>query len=108
MEFHHIGIPTKEKMPNEKYIEELKFYVSGFESSEFGIEWMRFEDDSPVNELIQTVPHAAFKVENLDDAVKGRELIGEITSPSRGVRVAMVIENGAPVELIEFTETNKR
>ncbi len=102
MEFHHLGIPTNEVKQDEKYIANLKFYVSGFETSEFGIEWMRFEDDSPVDELIKKVPHIAFKVDDLDSAIKGMELIGEINSPSAGVRVAMIKENGALVELIEF------
>lgn len=105
MRFHHIGIPTNEVKPNEKYIEKYKFYVSGFDTSEFGIEWMRFEEDSPVDEIIKKVPHIAFEVDDLYDAVKGRKLIGEIGSPSKGVRVAMIIENGAPVELIEFNNS---
>lgn len=102
MRFHHIGIPTTEKKPNEKYIPHLGMYVSGFDTSEYGIEWMRFEDDSPISEIIKQVPHIAFEVDDLDTAIRGKELLDEISSPSDGVRVAMIIENGAPVELIEF------
>lgn len=105
MKFHHIGIPTKKKRPNEKYIEQLKFYVSGFETSEYGVEWIRFEEGSPVSELIKTIPHIAFEVDNLEIAVKGKEIIGEISSPSDGVRVAMIIDNGAPVEFLEFEKS---
>lgn len=105
MKFHHIGIPTKKKRPNEKYLDQYKFYVSGFETSEYGIEWMRFEEGSPVSELIKTIPHIAFEVDDIDTAVKGKEIIGEISSPSDGVRVAMIIENGAPVEFLEFKKS---
>lgn len=49
-------------MPNEKYLSQFKFYVSAFNTSPFGIEWMRFEPDSPFYELIKTVPHIAFEV----------------------------------------------
>ena len=104
MRYHHIGIPTKEKKSGEKYLKEYKFYVSGFETSEYGIEWMRFEDDSPISDLIKTVPHIAFEVDDLNSAIEGKELIGEITSPSKGVRTAMIKENGAPVEFIEFNK----
>ena len=38
--FHHIGIPTKSIQKNERYHEKLKFYYSGYEESDFGIEWM--------------------------------------------------------------------
>ncbi len=105
MRFHHIGIPTKDMKPNEKYLEKYKMYVSGFDSSEFGIEWMRFEKDSPISELIQTIPHIAFEVNNIDESVKDKELISEINFPSEGVRVVMILENGAPVELIEFDKS---
>jgi hypothetical protein len=106
MRYHHIGIPTDEPKPNEKYLENYKFYVSGFDTSEYGIEWMRFEKNSPISDIIQRVPHIAFEVDNLDEAIKGKELLGEVSSPSKGVRVAMIIENGAPVEYLEF-EKNK-
>ncbi len=102
MRFHHIGIPTNEIKPNEKYLEQYKFYVSGFDTSEYGIEWMRFENYSPIAEIIQKVPHTAFEVDDIEAAVKGKKMIGEITSPSKGVRTAMIIENGAPIEFIEF------
>ena len=83
-------------------------YVSGFETSPYGIEWMRFEKDSPISELVKTVPHLAFEVDDLEIALEGKELIGEISSPSEGVRVAMIIDNGAPVELLEFSKVSQR
>jgi hypothetical protein len=102
--FHHIGIPTDTHRPQEKYIEKYKMYVSGFECSPYGIEWMRFEEDSPVSELVRTVPHIAFEVDDLETALEGKQLIGTISSPSKGVRVAMIIDNDAPVELLEFSK----
>ena len=100
--YHHLGIPTTKVHSNETYLERYKMYVSGFDTSPFGIEWMRFEPDSPISKLIQTVPHIAFEVDDLDSAIIDKELIGDITSPSKGARVAMILDNGAPVELIEF------
>ena len=100
--YHHMGIPTEEPRQGELYLEELKIHVSGIGSSPYGVEWMRFEPGSPVSEIIRKVPHIAFEVDDLDQALKGKELIGEPTSPSEGVRVAMILHNGMPVELIEF------
>jgi len=77
-------------------------YVSGFETSPYGIEWMRFERDCPVSELVKTVPHIAFEVDDLDAALEGETLIGEVSSPSEGVRAAMIVDDGASVELLEF------
>jgi len=103
--YHHLGIPTRESLPGERYIPHLKFYVSGFDTSPYGIEWMRFEDDCPVHELIKTVPHIAFEVDDLDKELASNDfdIIAEPGIPSGGVRAAMIRHNGAPVELIEFT-----
>ncbi len=108
--FHHLGIPTNKKMQNEKYLPRFKFYVSGFDTSPFGIEWMRFESDSPVDKLIQTVSHIAFEVKDLDYELtnRGFHLIGEPDSPANGIRVAMIEHNGAPIELIEFKKNDCR
>jgi hypothetical protein len=102
--YHHLGIPTKEKMPDEEYLPQFKFYVSGFNTSPFGIEWMRFEDDCPISEIIKTIPHIAFEVDDLDKELNENdfEIIGKPGSPSEGVRTVMIRHNGAPIELIEF------
>ncbi|MFO7938902.1 MAG: hypothetical protein R6U66_04045 [Bacteroidales bacterium] len=102
--YHHMGIPTSERRSDERYIAHLKFYVSGFPTSPYGIEWMRFEPDCPLPELVKKVPHIAFEVQDLDKALeKGNfQLLTPPNPPSEGVRVAMIEHNGAPVELIEF------
>ena len=84
-------------------------YVSGFEESPFGVEWMRFEKDSPLSKIVQTVPHLAFEVEDLDYELAKRNLnvITEPNSPADGIKVAMVDHNGALIELIEFEKKTK-
>jgi hypothetical protein len=102
--YHHLGIPTNRVMPDEKYLSGFGMFVSGFSSSPFGIEWMRFEKGSTVNKLIQTIPHIAFEVTDLDHelSIHDLQVITEPNSPSDGTRVAMIEHNGAPIELIEF------
>ena len=102
--YHHLGIPTTEKMPDEMYIPHLKFYVSGFRTSPFGVEWMRFETDSPIHPLVKTAPHLAFEVRDLNYELAKRQfnVITKPNYPSDGVRVAMIEHNGVPIELIEF------
>ena len=102
LKYHHIGIPTKEKKEGERYIPQFKIYVSGYETSEYKIEWMRYEDDSPIHPLVKSVPHVAFEVEDVDKAIIGKEVIIQPNSPSEGVRVAFIVDNGAPIELIEI------
>jgi len=63
---------------------------------------MRFDADAPYPEIIKTVPHVAFEVDDLAAALEGKEILTPPNSPSEGVTVAMIIHNGAPVELLEF------
>jgi len=100
--YHHLGVPTTVPQPGEKYIAQYKMYVAGFGGSPYGVEWMRFEPGCPLHPIIQTVPHVAFEVDDLDAAIEGLEVISPPGSPSEGVRAAMILENGAPIELIWF------
>jgi hypothetical protein len=100
--YHHTGVPTAQPRAGERYLPQFKMYVSGFPDSPFGIEWMRFEPDSPISELVRTVPHVAFEVDDLDEALKGKKVLSPPGCPSAGVRAAMIIDNGCPIELIEF------
>ena len=102
--YHHLGIPTNVPRAGERYLEHLKIHVSGFETSPYGIEWMRFDPDCPIPELVRTTPHIAFEVDDLDSALEGKEILSPPGSPSKGVRTAMIVHDGAPVELIEFRE----
>ena len=102
--YHHIGIPTTVSREGETYLPRFKMHVVGYDTNPYGIEWLRFEPDSPIPELVQRVPHAAFKVDDLEAELEGKEILIEPNSPSPGVRVAFVVENGAPIEFLEFTK----
>ena len=103
--FHHIGIPTDVPKKDETYLEKFKMYVSGYEQSSYGVEWMRFEPDSPLPHIVQTVPHVAFEVDDLKAEIHGKEILIAPNSPSQGIMVAFIIDNGAPIEFIEVIES---
>ena len=102
--YHHIGIPTNQVQANEEYLEDFRMHVSGFDASPFGVEWMRFEPNCPLPDLVKTVPHVAFEVNDLEAAIAGHEILIEPNSPSEGVRVAFIVHNGAPIEFLEFAQ----
>ena len=102
MKFHHLGIPTKNKLKDEEHLKDLKIYVSGFGRSPYGVEWNRFEEDAPYPDLVKTVPHVAFEVDDLEAALKGKNVIIEPNSPSPGVVVAFIEDNGAPIEFLQI------
>ena len=100
--YHHTGVPTTERRAGERYLPQFRLYVSGFADSPYGIEFMRFEPDSPVHDLVKTVPHVAFEVDDLDAALVDKVVLTPPNAPGAGVRVAMIVHDGAPIELIQF------
>jgi hypothetical protein len=102
LRYHHIGIPTDRPLPEEDYIAEFKAYASGYAQSPYGIEWMRFEPGSPLPELVKAVPHVAFVVEDIRAAIEGKQILIAPNSPADGVTVAFIVDNGAPVEFLQF------
>jgi len=77
-------------------------YATDHESNPFGIQWMLYEEGCNLPEIVRTVPHVAFEVDDLRDALKGKKVIIEPNSPSPGVTVAFIEEAGAPIEFLEF------
>ena len=102
--YHHVGIPTTTPRPGEIYLEEYKAYCTDHESNPYGIQWMRYEADCPLPELVKTVPHVAFEVDDLEAALEGQEILIEPNSPSPGAVVAFIVCDGAPVEFLKFTK----
>ena len=100
--FNHIGIPTQERVAGEIDLPHLHMTVSDHQDNPFGIQWQRYWEGAPYPELIQTVPHVAFEVDNLEQAMADHPVLIAPNSPSRGVRVAFIEVRGAPVELMEI------
>ena len=80
-------------------------YVAGYDTSPYGIEWMRFDDDCPLPDLVKTVPHVAFEVDDLDAELKGKEILIPPNSPSPGIVVAFIVDDGAPVEFLQINQS---
>jgi hypothetical protein len=102
LRYHHVGIPTHRPLPEEDYIAEFKAYASGYEQSPYGVEWLKFEPGCPLPELVKTVPHVAFVVEDLQAEIAGKDILIPPTSPADGITVAFIVHNGAPVEFLQF------
>jgi hypothetical protein len=80
----------------------LKVTVSDHANNPFGIQWQRYWADAPYPELVKTVPHVAFEVDELEAALEGYKVLIPPNSPSPGVLVAMIEVKGAPVELMQI------
>ena len=102
MKFHHLGIPTRVPQHGETYLAQYDTYCTDHGRNPFGIQWMRFESQCPFPEIVKTVPHVAFEVADLDQAIAGYEILIEPNSPSDEVRVAFVLCDGAPIEFLQY------
>ena len=60
------------------------------------------DKDAPFPDTVKSLPHVAFEVDDLARALEGKEVLVEPNCPSPGVTVAMIIDDGAPIELLEF------
>ncbi len=97
-----MGIPTKEKLKDEIYLKHLKMYTSGYGKNPYGVEWVRYEDDADFPGIVKNLPHVAFEVDDMEETLKGKRVIIEPNSPSPGVIVAFIEDNGAPVEFLQI------
>lgn len=104
--FHHMGIPTSEKKPGERYSQLFGMYTSDSDCRTLRIQWHRFDPDSSLHPLVQTIPHVAFKVADLEQASTGYSILLGPYEPIPGFRVVMIEDGGQPIELVETKLTD--
>jgi hypothetical protein len=103
-EFHHIGIPTTQQQPDEIYLASVKLHITDATKSPHRIEWLRAEAGCPFPEVLKTTAHVAYAVEQLEAALQGQHVIWPPFEPLPGIRVAFILDDGAPVEYLEFAK----
>ena len=99
--FHHLGIPTAEVKPGERYSPQFDMYTTDSECESMRIQWHRFGPASSLNPIIKSQPHVAFKVDHLERAVAGMRLLLGPFEPIENYRVAIIEDHGQPIELVE-------
>ena len=97
--YHHLGIPTTEVFAGATYLPQFKMHVSDHLATPYGIQWMRFDEDCTLPELVKRVP----QVDDLHEAIRGKKIIIEPNEPGPGILVAFIEEAGAPVEFLQIT-----
>ena len=103
-EYHHIGIPTSKPQPHELYLESVKLYITDASKSPHRIEWIRAESNCPFPLVMKTTAHVAYTVHSPEEALKGQNVIWPPFEPLPGIRVAFILDDGAPVEYLEFAK----
>ena len=74
-DFDHVGITTTVRQPNENWVEQSRVWVTNPREHPEHIEFLRYEPDSSVPDVIKGNPHIAFRVASLSDHIAGLEII---------------------------------
>lgn len=100
--FNHVGIPTNLPQPGEVYAEGMRLYLTDFNQSPNKIEFLRFEPESTMPEILKTHAHLAYQVPNLAEAMVGKKVVLEPFQGGPGLMCAFIEEEGIAIELMEF------
>ncbi|HEX5469757.1 MAG TPA: hypothetical protein VFW80_11990 [Gaiellaceae bacterium] len=101
MQFDHIGVPAAAKRDGMRFLESKRLWLSSPADHPYRVEWLWYEASSPEVELVRTVPHVAYRVESLEEAMAGERMIAEPFDVFGEVRVAFIEVDGAPVEFVQ-------
>lgn len=110
MQFDHIGIPVNEPQPTEFWVPESKCWVTNPRTHPQRIEYLRFEsmpelEPGSAEWKLWNMPHLAYRVENLEAAIAGDELVLGPFQPGPFATVAFVHKNGLIVEYLDYHDT---
>ena len=97
----HIGVPTTFQQPNETFVEGLSVYLTDPDQHPYSYEYLRFVPGTPLPDILTKQNHVAYYVDNLETAMKDGHLIVEPMEVSETRRIAFIVKDGLPMELIE-------
>lgn len=103
MTFHHVGIPATHQRPGEIYLDAAKVHITDATANPYNVEWLRFDADCAMPQEVQSGPHVAFMVDDLNAAMAGNTVLVEPFVPMPGLRVGFISDDGAVIELMEKT-----
>ena len=105
MQYIHTGVPTTQEKNWSGYVESLRVHYVDPTTDPYNIEWLKFDDDAPMHEMVKTLPHVAYRVDDLDAALKGKKVIFGPMVPFPGLIISFIDHEGAVVELSQVIDS---
>jgi len=112
IEFDHIGIPTDTPQPDEFWVAQSKVWVTNPRTHPLRIEYLRFIEKPAIDPAqvalwkLWNMPHIAYRVEDLDQALAGQEVVYGPFEPADFGPVAFIHKDGAILEYMQYTNPN--
>ncbi len=100
--FNHVGIVTTEKVEGAFLNKGLNVWLTDFNKSENKIEYLRFEGESCLPELVQVKTHLAYVVPSLEEELKGKKILFGPVVCDEHLDIAFIEEEGIAIELMQF------
>jgi hypothetical protein len=73
--FDHVGITAYQPMPGENWVEQSRCWVTNPREHPESIEFLRYEPDSTVPDLVKNNPHVAFRVTEIAPHIAGQKIL---------------------------------
>ena len=106
--FDHVGLVTDERKQGESWVEATRVWVTNPRAHPYNVEWLRFEPDSPVTGPLRTEPHVAYRVQDVERAIEGHNILAEPFDVGDGfATVAFVEVDGAVVEFMQYANPDE-
>ena len=102
LKYHHTGMPCNKTFENEIKVPHLKLAYLPGQYNNYGVEWMRFDEGNENPDIIKYIPHVAFEVDDIDQAITGEKVLYHSGRGTPGIIVAMIEVAGASIEFIEL------
>ena len=95
--FNHVGIVTTEQVEGAMFNEGLKVWLT-----DYGNEFLKFEEGSCLPELVQKQGHIAYTVPSLEEELKGKKVIFGPAVCDEHLTIAFIEEEGIAIEIMEI------
>ena len=102
LRYHHAGIPSSKTWEDEIKVPDLKLAYLPGQYNTYGIEWLRYEEGNVSPDIVKYIPHVAFEVDDIDQAIIGEKVIYHSGRTDPGIIVAMIEVDGASIEFLEL------
>ena len=105
MQYDHLGIPTTRKQAREFWVEQSRVWVTDAHKHRFGVEWLRYEPDSPVTGPLRDQPHLSFRVdrrEEIEEIGQGMKVLLKPFDAGFCIAGFYETDDGAIIELVWY------